>query len=82
MDSPPRSMASPGVPSLVANQVLASPSAPRQAPVALQENGCLQVVPGSHVRDFEHRPGHGLHAQGEWATPGEAPAMTTRRVTR
>lgn len=36
-----------------------------------EENGCLQVVPGSHTRDFEHRPGHGLHAQGEWATPGK-----------
>jgi len=36
-----------------------------------QENGCLQVVPGSHTRDFEHLPGSGLHAQGEWATPGD-----------
>ena len=38
---------------------------------AWQENGCLQVVPGSHTRDFEHLPGSGLHAQGEWATPGK-----------
>ncbi|CAK8999554.1 unnamed protein product [Durusdinium trenchii] len=35
-----------------------------------QENGCLQVVPGSHTRDFDHLPGSGLHSQGEWATPG------------
>ena len=35
-----------------------------------EENGCLQVVPGSHTRNFEHCPGNGLHAQGEWATPG------------
>lgn len=41
-------------------------------PLILQENGCLQVVPGSHTRDFEHLPGSGLHAQGEWATPGDA----------
>ena len=35
-----------------------------------EENGCLQVVPGSHTSDFEHKPGSGLHAQGEWVTPG------------
>ncbi|CAE7939065.1 htxA [Symbiodinium sp. KB8] len=34
-----------------------------------EENGCLQVVPGSHAFDFEHKPGSGLHAQGEWVTP-------------
>ncbi|CAE7497365.1 htxA [Symbiodinium natans] len=34
-----------------------------------EENGCLQVVPGSHTSDFEHKPGSGLHAQGEWVTP-------------
>lgn len=43
-----------------------------QSLLILQENGCLQVVPGSHTRDFEHLPGSGLHAQGEWATPGDA----------
>lgn len=37
----------------------------------LQENGCLQVVPGSHTRDFDHVPGSGVHAQGEWAAPGD-----------
>jgi len=37
-----------------------------------QENGCLQVVPGSHTRDFDHVPGSGVHAQGEWAAPGAA----------
>ncbi|CAE7224661.1 htxA [Symbiodinium pilosum] len=34
-----------------------------------QDNGCLQVVPGSHTFDFEHQPGSGLHSQGEWVNP-------------
>jgi len=35
------------------------------------ENGCLQVVPGSHTRGiFQHALGTGTWAQGEWASPG------------
>ncbi|CAJ1384694.1 unnamed protein product [Effrenium voratum] len=37
-----------------------------------EENGCLQVVPGSHTRSFEHVKGEGLHAQGEWARPDDS----------
>jgi len=33
------------------------------------ENGCLQVVPGSHTRGvLPHAPGTGEHAQGEWVS--------------
>mmetsp|Transcript_32905 Transcript_32905/g.73855 ORF Transcript_32905/g.73855 Transcript_32905/m.73855 type:complete len:368 (+) Transcript_32905:38-1141(+) len=37
-----------------------------------EQNGCLRVVPGSHTFDFDHKPGSGLHAQGEWVTPDAA----------
>jgi len=36
------------------------------------ENGCLQVLPGSHVRGkLPHRPGAGEWSQGEWVAVEE-----------
>ena len=40
-----------------------------------RENGCLRVIPGSHLGGVAaHHPGEGADAQGEWAAPDEQQA--------